>query len=349
MVKYIFVLVVFFSAAVTYGQIAPPPPPPLLPAEGTAPEKPTTSTGTAITSQGTITTDLSMGMSNEQVTTLQQILKTGGYFTAEVTGYFGTKTYAAVVAYQQANGIPGTGYVGPKTRAALAGNSGTVDPPPSSSGVTMDLKYGMQHTQVKILQQKLIDLGYLSADTTPTGFFGVKTKASVIAFQLSQSLPTTGFVGPLTRAALLKPDTTVPPLPPLPHVTNALLRYKVLHLFSNIFYCDPDYFPIVRGDEKEFAKLHFSQIQANADTYALIVHELNIDVRQTLTDEHKLSIYKEYKKISSFTLELNSKGSYNFAIRTGADQSAVLHEGTITASGVITIIKETPFVATCPR
>ncbi len=64
--------------------------------------------------------DLSEGMENEDVKELQARLRSAGHFSfATDTGYFGAVTVEAVKAYQAANGIPSTGYVGPLTRASL--------------------------------------------------------------------------------------------------------------------------------------------------------------------------------------------------------------------------------------
>ena len=69
------------------------------------------------TSGGTLQRDLSFGMVNQDVWTLQRFLVKGGYGTFTPTGFFGQKTLAAVVAYQKAKGIqPAAGYVGPITR-----------------------------------------------------------------------------------------------------------------------------------------------------------------------------------------------------------------------------------------
>lgn len=65
-----------------------------------------------------ITMSLSMGMRNSQVTCLQNTLG-----VSPATGYFGSKTKAAVVAWQAANGLPSTGLFGSMSRAKLAGGS----------------------------------------------------------------------------------------------------------------------------------------------------------------------------------------------------------------------------------
>jgi peptidoglycan hydrolase-like protein with peptidoglycan-binding domain len=71
----------------------------------------------------------------------------------------------------------------------------------------VDLKYGMENNEVKELQKALKVLGYFTLE--PTGYFGPRTKQSVIAFQMIKNLPQTGFVGPLTRAELNKKLSTV--------------------------------------------------------------------------------------------------------------------------------------------
>lgn len=67
----------------------------------------------------TFTKRLEVGVSNSEVTELQKLLFSLGYFKENATGYFGNITKAAVVAFQKAEGIEPLGFVGPATRAAL--------------------------------------------------------------------------------------------------------------------------------------------------------------------------------------------------------------------------------------
>ncbi len=53
-----------------------------------------------------------------------------------------------------------------------------------------------------LLQNYLVQAGYLNAK--PNGHFGPATKLAVKAFQKAHNIPTTGTVGPLTRATLQK-------------------------------------------------------------------------------------------------------------------------------------------------
>ncbi len=68
---------------------------------------------------------LSVGSTGADVTALQNFLIANGYSIPSISsgaaqpGYFGTQTQSAVKAYQAANSIPNTGFVGPLTVASL--------------------------------------------------------------------------------------------------------------------------------------------------------------------------------------------------------------------------------------
>ncbi|MBX4195715.1 peptidoglycan-binding protein [Candidatus Parcubacteria bacterium] len=72
-----------------------------------------------------ITSDLTVGSSGSQVVALQNVLISGGYLqmpAGVAQGYFGSLTKAAVQRWQAAVGLPATGFVGPLSRAKLAGS-----------------------------------------------------------------------------------------------------------------------------------------------------------------------------------------------------------------------------------
>ncbi len=71
----------------------------------------------AVTSTASVsfTRDLTVGSSGADVTALQNAIG-----VSPATGYFGSITKSAVMAYQASKGIPATGYVGPLTRASLS-------------------------------------------------------------------------------------------------------------------------------------------------------------------------------------------------------------------------------------
>lgn len=69
----------------------------------------------------TFTRTLKFGMSGDDVSLLQTLLKAKGYFakTETITKFFGTKTLAATKAFQKAAGLVVDGKVGVKTQTAL--------------------------------------------------------------------------------------------------------------------------------------------------------------------------------------------------------------------------------------
>ncbi len=66
-----------------------------------------------------------------------------------------------------------------------------------------NLMVGSANPEVAILQAILVREGHLvMPQGVAMGFFGAKTKMAVQKYQTSKGIPSTGFVGPLTRAAL---------------------------------------------------------------------------------------------------------------------------------------------------
>lgn len=63
--------------------------------------------------------NLGFGSRGDKVRIVQTRLKRWGYYTGATDGIYGSKTYAAVIKFQKANGLKADGIVGPKTAAAL--------------------------------------------------------------------------------------------------------------------------------------------------------------------------------------------------------------------------------------
>lgn len=75
---------------------------------------------------------LRVGSYGEAVQTLQLRLKELGYFNGTATGYYGPITRAAVVAFQQTNGLSVDGIAGPNTRNKAFSNNTVSAPQPST-------------------------------------------------------------------------------------------------------------------------------------------------------------------------------------------------------------------------
>ncbi|MEK7530832.1 MAG: peptidoglycan-binding protein [Patescibacteria group bacterium] len=155
-----------------------------------------------VTSTPTTTSStLKEGAGGASVRALQEKLKTLGFFSGEVTGYFGPITRAAVIAFQRSLGLEPVGYVGPKTRAALDAVAVSQTAPSSTSvSLTHYLEIGARGDEVRALQTVLKRAGVFTEEVT--GYFGTLTRAAVIAFQSAHDIEPLGVVGPKTRAVL---------------------------------------------------------------------------------------------------------------------------------------------------
>jgi peptidoglycan hydrolase-like protein with peptidoglycan-binding domain len=168
---------------------------------------------------------LEQGSQGTTVRSLQQRLRTLGYYRGEINGVFDADTKEAVMRFQQAQGLTVDGVVGPRTFAQL-GNAQPATPrtPPSTPNepTVTYLGLGSQGTSVRSLQQRLRTLGYYQGEIS--GQFGATTEAAVRRFQAAQNLTADGVVGPRTfvRLGQAQPATTAtpPPSPPTPTPTT---------------------------------------------------------------------------------------------------------------------------------
>ncbi len=82
------------------------------------------------------------------------------------------------------------------------------DAPSGTKKVISNLSIRSRGEQVVALQTILIQKGYLTGSAT--GYFGVLTLKAVKDFQRANNITPTGFVGPLTRATLMKTPINLP-------------------------------------------------------------------------------------------------------------------------------------------
>lgn len=129
---------------------------------------------------------LEPGDSGEDVSRMQNRLKSLGYFTGNVTGKYYKETTTAVQRFQQAAGLSQTGIASSATLTRLyaanapAYSGDAIQPEPTSAGYTT-LQRGSKGTEVLNLQKRLRELGYLSS--AADGDFGGATETAVRLFQ----------------------------------------------------------------------------------------------------------------------------------------------------------------------
>ncbi|MBR6668314.1 MAG: peptidoglycan-binding protein [Clostridia bacterium] len=155
------------------------------------------------TPQADATTTLKKGSSGKEVERMQQRLKELGYLKGSVDGDFGDATEAAVEAFQAQNGLTVDGKAGPATLAKLYSSSARRAPttvvtntPRATSTPFTSYKKGDSGPEIKRMQQRLKDLGYLKGSAD--GDFGDATEAAVRAFQANNGLTVDGKAGSAT-------------------------------------------------------------------------------------------------------------------------------------------------------
>lgn len=140
---------------------------------------------------------LRVGVEHEKVAELQERLMELGFMdNDEPTEYFGEMTQTAVKSFQRQNDLAQDGVVGSSTWDAI------MDP---------DAKYyaaenGDQGEDIKRIQNRLYELGYLAEADLVTGNFGDKTEEAVKKLQQLNGIAIDGKVGRQTMNLLYSED-----------------------------------------------------------------------------------------------------------------------------------------------
>ena len=154
--------------------------------------------GSSSSSSSSSASGLKLGSSGVAVRNLQSDLEQLGYYWADITGSFGSKTEAAVKLFQSKNNLDADGVAGQKTLEAIAAAMDRKGSSVSStSGVIQE---GSQGDAVAQMQRDLKQLGYYYAEIT--GNVGSKTVAAIKDFQKQNGLTADGVAGDKTLKAI---------------------------------------------------------------------------------------------------------------------------------------------------
>lgn len=159
----------------------------------------------AATDGATDSGPLKPGMSGDRVRGLQELLYKHGYLLTDPDGIYGTATEIAVTNFQSDTGLTPDGICGDATLAKLLNRhtDETTQRNREESAYAAPgavIKPGMRGDGVILLQEYLIDLGYLS--DRADGLFGPRSVSALKAFQRDNGLEPDGICGSSTYAAL---------------------------------------------------------------------------------------------------------------------------------------------------
>lgn len=133
-------------------------------------------------------------LTRTQRTEIQKQLTALGYDVGVADGLWGSKTRAAIKAWQKANRKTQTGYVTAAQVKLIAGQAGTATPPPApSNGPALEESLlELTLAERADLQRRLTRLGY---DTLRTdGIFGAGTRRAIGEWQADEGEPVTGYL-----------------------------------------------------------------------------------------------------------------------------------------------------------
>ncbi len=126
------------------------------------------------------------------------------------------------------------------------------------------------------------------------------------------------------------------------------LKYRVLDEFPDFFFCDPDFYPIAHEDEASLALQRFPELQSNTEEFQTILKHTGLEAATTFTDEQKLLIYREHKRLNAIYFELNGD-KYQFQIQTGTEgQQGQVITATIDGNGAIDVLQKEQSFPSCP-
>lgn len=194
----------------------------------------------------------------------------------------------------------------------------------------------------RILLTVAIAFSYLLASCAPMPFVATAIVGTAVAVTVQ---PGGGYGTPM-------PFPTPEPPTAIPTLSSALspteLKYRLLAKYPDFFFCDPDYYPIGRGDEAELAIQRFPELQANVEEFQAILNHNGLSDLTTFTDDQKLLIYREHKKLAAIYFVL-AGDKYQFQIQTGAEgQQGYVIKGTIDGNGNVRVQERNPSYPTCP-
>ena len=131
-----------------------------------------------------------------------------------------------------------------------------------------------------------------------------------------------------------------PAASPGPALSVPALKYRVFDSVGRPWYCDPDFYPIARANEKDIAVQRFPEVQQDVAAFQVIL--MHLGLAAAATDEQKLAVYREWKQLNALSLQRVSDQAYGFqnyrVMTSGAEKSGFLVEGRVTLDGQVTVL-----------
>jgi hypothetical protein len=146
----------------------------------------------------------------------------------------------------------------------------------------------------------------------------------------------------LIAACGAAPLSSPAPSPAPSSLTQAQLKYRLVDQFGRLLFCDPDYYPLARGDEQALAHDRLPGIQQDAPTFSAILAHLGIAPAASYTRDQELAIYRDWKMLTALRLEQVTGGFHFLAVfGSPSTQQGTRVDGTIDQRGNVTVASRT--------
>ena len=129
------------------------------------------------------------------------------------------------------------------------------------------------------------------------------------------------------------------PSPSPQALTVPQLKYRVMDQLGRPWFCDPDFFPVGRGDEGQRAQEKLPEVQKDADTFNAIVAHLGLPSAPPYTADQQLAIYREWKTLNVLQLQPTTNNVWGFtylAMKNVGGGERV--EGRVLADGSVSVL-----------
>ncbi len=139
--------------------------------------------------------------------------------------------------------------------------------------------------------------------------------------------------------------TATPPPTPGPALTQAELRFRLIDELGPLWYCDPDEYPVPRGDEDDLALQRFPDVAADREVFAAILAHLGIAAGADPSDDQKLDIYRSWKQLNAIFLEPTTDARFRFdylSVPAPGASEGQRTVGTIDPTGTLNIEQQAP-------
>jgi hypothetical protein len=129
------------------------------------------------------------------------------------------------------------------------------------------------------------------------------------------------------------------PTPSPAPLVEAEIKYRVIDELGTPWFCDPDFHPVARADEREIAVQRFAELQKEAVTFGAIRARLKL-AGPAFTGDEQLAIYREWKILNALPLQ-RVGDVYGFAYLAKKGTTGERVDGRVSARGQVTVLSRT--------